>query len=303
MGRYKFIHSPRPELYDVIDDPLEKENLSGGNQATTNEYRELLESLINRYQSVDSAEASVELDMETRAKLATLGYVSLAPPQSGMPSISGVDPKDRIQAFETYHELLGKIGNRQADESSLREIESLRGAAPEMQGLKFLEAGVLEHLGRHREAIKKYETVLSESPDNRLARGNLASLLLQFGDLDRAEKELKLVLSQDPDDARARNNLAGVYKARGDKQAAIHELEGLLESKPQYASGWQNLGQLYTEVEEWQKAESALRRAVELDPQNAAAHFNLAFALNSLGKMEEAAQHLQRAAELEENAP
>jgi tetratricopeptide (TPR) repeat protein len=303
LGRYKFIHSPRPELYNVIDDPLEMENLSGGNQATANEYRELLEGLISRYQSTDSAEASVELDMETRAKLATLGYVSLAPPQSGMPSISGVDPKDRIQAFETYHELLGKIGNRLADESALREIESLRDAAPEMQGLTFLEAGVLEHLGRHQEAIEKYKTVLSESPDNRLARGNMASLLLQSGDLDRAEKELKLVLSQSPDDARARNNLAGVYKARGDRQGAIFELEGLLESKPRYASGWQNLGQLYAETEEWQKAESALRRAVELNPQNAAAHFNLAFALNALGKMDEAAQHLETAAELEGGIP
>jgi arylsulfatase A-like enzyme/Flp pilus assembly protein TadD len=303
LGRYKFINSPRPELYDVIDDPLEAQNLSGGNQATTNEYRELLEGLINRYQSADSTEALVELDMETRAKLATLGYVSLVPPQSGMPSIVGVDPKDRIQAFEKYHELLGRVGSRQADESILREIESLRESAPEMRGLTFLEAGVLEHLGRYREAIEKYETVLSESPDNRLARGNLASILLQSGDLERAEKELKLVLSQSPNDARARNNLAGVYKARGDRQAAILELEGLLESKPRYASGWLNLGQLYTEAEEWQNAEFALRRSVELDPQSAVAHFNLAFVLNALGKMDEAAQHLETAAELEGGTP
>ncbi len=303
LGRFKFIHSPRPELYDVDDDPRETENLLGRNRATANEYRELLEELISRYQSAASAEASVELDMETRAKLATLGYVSLAPPRSGISPVGGIDPKDRIQAFEKYHELLGRVANRKADESVLKGIDTLRASAPEMQGLTFLEAGVLEQLGRHQQAIEKYETVLSESPDNRLARGNLASLLLQSGELDRAEAELKLVLSQDPDDFRARNNLAGVYKARGDDRAAIRELERLVEARPRYAPGWHNLGQLYSELEEWQKAESALRRGVELDPENPLAHFNLAFALNSLGKLEEAAQQLEIAAELEGGTP
>ncbi len=303
LGRFKLIDTSRPELYDLGADSAETVNLFDRNQAMGNEYRVLLEELINRYQSAASAEASVELDMETRSKLATLGYVSLAAPRMGVPLVGGVDPKDRILAFEKYHELLGRVANRQANESVLREIETLRASAPEMQGLTFLEAGVLEQLGRHQQAIEKYETVLSESPDNRLARGNLASLLLQSGELAWAEAELKVVLDQDPDDFRARNNLAGVYKARGDKQAAIRELERLLEAKPRYASGWHNLGQLFSELEEWQKAEFALRRAVEFAPQNPLAHFNLAFALNSLGKLEEAAQQLEIAAELEEGTP
>jgi arylsulfatase A-like enzyme len=93
-GRFKVIAAPRPELYDLDRDPFEEHNVFDTEQA-------LGERMIERLREMEraaseSAPVRAEIDAETAAKLASLGYVS-RPGVSAPTDLSELpDPKDQI---------------------------------------------------------------------------------------------------------------------------------------------------------------------------------------------------------------
>ena len=92
-GRYKLIDGPRPELYDLLEDPLETNNLAGRRLAMTNAMRDRL----GEYGNTSRALATSGPSPEMRERLASLGYVSGTAPAAG--ATDAMDPKDHIQAF------------------------------------------------------------------------------------------------------------------------------------------------------------------------------------------------------------
>ena len=99
-GGLKFIEAPRPELYDLQQDPAESRNLYSERQALGDRMSQELIALERRMSATAAApKAAVEVDPDARARLAALGYVgtfvtALAPDRAGL-----ADPKDKIQLF------------------------------------------------------------------------------------------------------------------------------------------------------------------------------------------------------------
>src|SRR4051812_45721467 len=99
-GRYKYVAAPRPELYDLQQDPRESKNIYSERQALGDRMGQELAALETRMAANASAPtAAVEVDPEARERLAALGYVgtfvtALAPDRAGL-----ADPKDKIQLF------------------------------------------------------------------------------------------------------------------------------------------------------------------------------------------------------------
>ncbi|MDA2930830.1 tetratricopeptide repeat protein, partial [Acidobacteria bacterium AH-259-O06] len=297
LGGYKFIDAPRPEFYDIAEDPGEEMNLFSEKKALAKQYRKQLEKLVARYQNRDGGSVA-DLDRETTEKLAALGYVRLSRSKIRSGFGKGVDPKDRIDAFESYQQVSADIHGDLA-KNIFDQIEEIRKQVPEMRGLFFLEAMAHERLENLGEAYKGYGQALRKDPDNNLARANRASVMIRLGKRDQAEKELRVVLATDPNDYRSRNNLALLYRMKGRVQAAIAELEKVVESAPGYAAGWFNLGQFYAQVQKWEDAEFSYRKALNLDKKSALAHFNLAHVLTAMGKTVEAKRQMQIALELD----
>jgi arylsulfatase A-like enzyme len=95
-GRFKVIAAPRAELYDLDRDPFEEHNVFDTERA-------LGERMIDRLREMElSAAASAparprgEIDAETAAKLASLGYVSRPTVWSPTDLSELPDPKDQI---------------------------------------------------------------------------------------------------------------------------------------------------------------------------------------------------------------
>ena len=106
-GRYKVIDLPRPELYDLNQDPGEQANLFEDRRALADRLLQQL-SKIDAHQGAVSQPATV--DPETRARLAALGYVSSSPAAQSRPSGALPDPKDKIGVFNSLFRL--RIGRR-----------------------------------------------------------------------------------------------------------------------------------------------------------------------------------------------
>jgi arylsulfatase A-like enzyme/lipoprotein NlpI len=300
LGRWKYIDAPQPELYDLPRDRNEQNNLAASQPLLARQQRERLTAFHARYsQSSENPQhkAAFQVDTATEERLAALGYVALSRP-AGVRTAGfgeGIDPKLRIQAFEKHTEILADLADGRVSPSRLQELQRLRSSAPEMAGLDFLEAAVLEASGDPAAAERKYSDILKGDPGHRMARSQRSALLLRRGALDEAQEDLEELLSADPGDYRARNNLASIFRRRGQTEQAIAQLRRAVADHPRYFTGWYHLGLLYIEQAAWVEAEAALRRAVELRSDHGEAHLNLAMALNALGRTEEAARHLELA--------
>jgi len=300
-GGYKFIDAPRPELYDILKDPGEEVNLYSESRALGNEYKTLLEEFTGKYQALAESDAVVAVDLESRERLAALGYVGLSQRRASTSDSfgEGIDPKDRVRAFEACHKVINDLAAGAVSRNVFEEIASIRGEAPEMRGLAYLEARAHDQLGGIDLAEKKYRQALEENSENTNARYYLARILVGKQRLSEAEQQLLMVLKAAPDHYHSRNNLAGLYRSTGRIPAAVTQMEKVLDQRPGYVPGWQNLGQLYMDLTDWKKAEKAFRKVVELENDNAIAHFNLARVLRAVGRTAEADQEMDLAIRLD----
>jgi len=292
LGRYKYIGAPKPELYDVARDPAETKNLYAELRSVSQEYRAKLQDFLEKYQAGNVAVKPGPVDAETRSKLTALGYINTG---AGRSKARSIDPKDRIAAFEQYHEILNRLSERRVDPSVFEDLKKLNAAAPELDGISFLFAWAYESSGNKQEARANYQLAVDRQPDNPMARARYAGLLISLRDWGEAEKQLIEVLRRDPSDYKSRNNLAGLYQMTGRKPQALEEVRKITEMRPRYSAAWQNLGRLLGESGNWKEAEAAFGHATQLEPANAAIRLRLAQALRAQGKLEQAAREEQQA--------
>ncbi len=295
MGKYKYIEAPKPELYDLSRDPGETRNLYSKLGSTCQEYRAKLREFLARYPAASQSVKAGPVDAETRRKLTALGYINTG---GGRSKARSIDPKDRIAAFEQYHEIMNRLSGGSFNPSVFGDLEKLKASAPEIEGISYLLGWACELSGKRQEARANYRIAVERRPDNPMARARYAGVLIGLREWDEAERQLAEILRRDPSDYRSRNNLAGLYVMTGRKAQALQEVRKITQMRPRYSAAWQNLGRLLAESGNVNEAESAFRRVIQLDPTNAAAHLQLAQVLRAEGKLEAAASEEQEARRL-----
>jgi len=96
--RWKYIRAPRPELYDLIQDPGETSNVIRDEPEVARELSDSLQKLLDAAPPPEVPHA----DEETMEQLRSLGYVAAVEPGS-IPA-GGKDPKDGIESLVALFE-------------------------------------------------------------------------------------------------------------------------------------------------------------------------------------------------------
>lgn len=178
VGRHQLIVAPRPELYDLVDDPAQRHNLVESRRADTARLARLLEPHLKGHGE------PVTIDPDEARRLRALGYVS-APARAGEGPLP--DPKDRIGAVRQLDDAAALASQGRAAEA----VALLRELVDENPGLTagWLQlARALTRAGRLEEAISAHEQVLELAPtligetSAALAEANVV-----LGRLDQAE--------------------------------------------------------------------------------------------------------------------
>lgn len=159
---YKYIEAPKPELYNLRNDPGEKVNLLDKNPAEARRLREELGKLLARYRP-DAKAPAANITPQTRALLGSLGY--LAPGPGVKINGLGPDPKDRILEFQLYDRAMMFLYER-----------------------------------RHDAAIATLRQILARDQDNTLARRDVGGCYLEQHLYTQARTQLQKVLMTAPDD-------------------------------------------------------------------------------------------------------
>lgn len=103
-SRYKYIHTTRPELYDLWKDPRETENIIAERPEIAAQFETRLLATVS---GIDSSQSGgrAELSEEARLRLETLGYVGGGSEADFSLGGSKEDPKDLIEFHENWERL------------------------------------------------------------------------------------------------------------------------------------------------------------------------------------------------------
>ena len=259
----KYISSPKPELYNLTQDPKESANLAA-QQAT--------EGFAGRLAEIESGAVETQklpADAETRSRLASLGYVggggSAPTKKTERTGRNPVEVVDLFQRFERAHNLLGS-GDAKA---ALSELEALVAADPENPVFRGKLAQAWKERGELDRAVPLYRQAAEDAPDDPEAWYNLATALQQTGRTAEAREALTTAMHLDPSRPEAHNTLGIVHLAEGKPDAARQEFELAAQLDPRNAHALNNLGNVLRSLQRPAEAEAAYRRALAAAPRYA----------------------------------
>jgi len=322
-GSWKFILSPRPELYDLENDPEEKKNLIDVSADKARALKTKLEQgLLGLSSGRPAAGEPAKARPEDLEKLGSLGYVNFAPsrPGSAFP-----DPKNMIgmlrliqqaQAYEfedKYVEaeqvdlqILAGIPDSPASYINLaiaqarqkkfdRAIDTLkRGTVriPDSEillsrlGHTYLVAGKLQG------AFETMGRTLALNPRNVDALTVSAGILDIWGRKDEARAYYERALAVEPESRYLRMSYAGNLAYGGRLREAIEVYKSLIEDFPEEQAFYQYAGIAYSYLGEFEPAIRHLEQAVAIRP-TPVGFFNLAVACEKSGRLQDAIKYLR----------
>ena len=300
--RHKYIDAPRPELYDLQQDPAELNNIIGDNQAMANRLKEELRSMQARYASRSgkaSGDPSEGVDPETLQRLQSLGYVAFSSGTSGDQDDWGglADPKDKIGTYNRLNQAMreSRLGKVQNAIAILREVEKKE---PEMPLVHFSLGLEFAKLKQHLLAIDQFKQTIRYNPGSDVARFNLIRAYKSAGLSDRAIETARQLLERDPKHYAARHLMAQMLGRSGRLKEAVEQEKEVVKQRPDFVDGHNNLGAYLYSSEKYQEAADSYRKALEIAPDHFDAMVNLALTELKLGAIDRALPLTRKAVQL-----
>src|SRR5438093_8451167 len=209
-GDRHYIHAPKAELYDLIADAAEKQNLIEPERRRAFAMRASILPLIQ------ASAVPTAVSPEEAKKLAALGYLGqAAPSDAALP-----DPKDKIAVSDelrTAFTLFEKGEYPQA----LPLLQKLAAENDRMLDVWDILARTLDRMGNTDEGIEAAKHAFRLSPNTTHLALLIASMALERHRLDEAQRHAELALDVEP--GLAHDLLARVALARGDVAGAERE--------------------------------------------------------------------------------
>ncbi len=303
-GPYKYIEAPKPELYNLEEDPGETKNLYRHQGSLANSMRAELLQLIERYSVDREAAEKRQPDEETVEALRSLGYVTLA---AGVRSLdrdylSLPDPKDKIETYRRMTDTYTLVRDRRFEEA-VSVYRRILDEDPKAAFVYHPLGLALSKMGRHSEAVEAYRKAAESFPDDSLLFFNLGNSLLRLRRWEDAKAAFESVLRLDPSHFRARNNLATLWLQEGRYADSLREAETILRKHPRYEPALFNAGLAQLALGDLDDAVGRLRTAIEVDPTNAQAYQYLGQAYQKQGLAEKAREAFTKAKRLQMAKP
>ena len=322
-GAWKFIRAPRPELYDLKNDPEERKNIYNISANKAGELAEKLERELLRLSSDRKASGEPAIARTTDLeKLRSLGYLNFAPAKPGS---AFADPKEKIgllrliqqaQAYEleeqypeaerVYRKILEEIPDSPASYVNLAIAQARQNKFD--QAIETLGQGIaripdseimlvrLGHTylvtGKSQEALETMEKVLALNPQNVDALTVCAGILDATGRKDDARSYYERALAIEPESRHLRMSYAGNLASHGELREAIKIYETLIGDFPEEQAFYQYAGIAYSYLGEFDRAISLLQQAVAIRP-TPVGYFNLAVAYEKSGNLQQAVKYFK----------
>ena len=284
-GDYRFILAPRPELYDLKEDPVELKNRIDSNPEIGDRLERDLATLMESM-GVSGGEAKRPVDPESEAMLRSLGYISTShSPPAG--EAAKADPKDRIGLWSSIE--LGLTYFSQENYPAALDIFTRALAEDDYIPILYDHIGWSHvRLGQYDEAERVYRRAIAHGFDSAELRANLGLIYYRRGMFAKAEQELGIALTLDENSITSHYRLADVYRATRNSTKAVEHYRRVLEIDPGYVWASNGLGMALAMEGRNEEALAAFREVVRIEPGMAPGYLNLAIHLERMQRFPEA---------------
>ncbi|UCH95671.1 MAG: sulfatase-like hydrolase/transferase [Candidatus Aminicenantes bacterium] len=330
-GKYKYISLPEPELYDLENDPKEKNNLFRKNNRTAKEMDNKLMKWMMRLSGTTHDDARRKLTEEDKKHLKTLGYISSFSNQS--PTLKHQDPKKGVLLHNKIKDIFKTLitGDYQRTEQEInlltskypdinlpilydlkhqlysekkepeKVLDTLKEALekfPKIERFYILYAHELYHLGQIQEAETYCQKLLELNPQFTRALILLGEIREKKGNINQAVKYYEKAVTIEPRNISLKLKYAGLMMKKQDYKQALSIYDELLERKEvsQDAELLFKVALLNVRFGTLEKSEQLLKQAVRIKP-NGKYHYNYALILSRNQKIKQALINMKIALE------
>src|SRR6185295_15376912 len=218
-SRYRYIKAPHDELYDLQNDPHERENLAAERAPA----RQALRGALDRLVAGAAIHAPAGVPADARERLQALGYVGAQSEVSDAPGETLPDPKDKRRILETYRAAVDLAGEHKwtAAIGLLQQIVREDPGMADVWSQLAAFAGRADRLDLAVDAYKHYIELKPSDPNGYLGA---AAVLLKQRKLEdaRAHAELGAQIAGEP--KRESGNAAAPGRDNARSRAAAHEM-------------------------------------------------------------------------------
>ena len=258
-NRWKYIRAPKPELYDLAQDPAETTNVIASHPAEARELEAQLKAVSEGREKV----APAPMDPGTLRQLKSLGYLGGSSPQGYELTGQGTDPKDRLEVLRLLHLAVHSGAPLPQRISMLRKAIAEDPTNPTLYnnlGNLYSEAG------RQAEAMALYRDALHKGVSTAWLYSRLGSLYLRQGNKADAIASFEAAARLNPSDYESLENLAVAYREAGRIADSERVLTQILKSGEEYAPAYNELGMAAFQKGDSAAAQGYFEKAARLDP-------------------------------------
>ncbi len=285
---WKYIHTSKPELYDLKKDFREKNNLYAQYTQQGRIMQDKLDWILKTYDRSQSDSGNkMVLDEESKKRLESLGYISDSTVDDTIRfDENSSDPKKFIEVYNFIDKFLPLAATKKYDEAE-RLCNDMLAEWPGMIQVYYY-LGLLAVDQKNNQAVitnfsKYLEDIDLDSGDFSVqfkpkhqcavAHSNLGDVFQQKGQGERAVEHYKKALSYDPYMESVHSNLSVAYIQLGKHDLAINHLNKALDLDPDFTNALNNMAWLLASAEDKKikNADEAVKlaqRACELSGYN-----------------------------------
>lgn len=322
---YKYLDLPKPELYDLQQDPGERKNLISGSAVLGQKMKTSLNELTRRLGGsyIQGQRRMTDAEKNT---LASLGYITSAPAARSAGPLP--DPKDRIAGWQVFNRGSEQAAQGRTDAAAASLLQAIE-LIPDYAGSYTILANIYFKNGQGDKALALFHDALIRIPTDTTLKTEYAVLLIKMNRLDQGMSQLQELAKMDLVDKKAfvYSQMGSIAEAQGDPSQAItyyrqaHESEPdnddfarklafLLHRTNRFAEAltiYRNLEQkqpddiqlirdmaiVYAQMNDLEQARSYFTRALQRSP-DANLHYNFALLLARQGQFAEAAAMMEK---------
>ena len=305
-SQWKYVQTTRSELYDLIADPDEGNNLIKEEIKQAYLLENHLKSILDSYAQQIEDDSKIPMDEEALNRLRGLGYLGGSVNESYELDKDKDDPKDFVALSNKIVDMLVLRDKKQNEQAKILCGEILEqrpglGIIHSILGLMFKEEG------NHPQAISHFREALNDKyagkSDNVVFLCNLADTLTEQGQLSEAVSFYNEALQIDPTRAATHYQMANALEKEQKIDESIQHYCEAIKINPDYPETHYRLANVLLKQGKIDEAIEQLRQVVILKPDYAVIHYYLATNLEKAGRIQEAVREYRHTLRLSPERP
>ena len=303
---WKYIDLPRPELYNLEEDPNELNNLYGtqNHNDTAQKLQSILRGYLEERKGSNYEVANIDLDPQTLDQLRSLGYVSgKVTLDEVTKNANNADPKDKILVFRKYQRAQSAVSAERHD-LAIKLYKEIAEEEPLLPKIHLDLALAYNEAHQYDEALNEAQLAFNlepTAPDAEMLMGDIEE---EKGNINKTIQHYQSALKKSPKNIFIRSRLGEVFIKDNNFAEAEEYFKTALKFSPKHPYILNNLGYIYIKQnQDFDKGIALIRKADEFRSDDGLIKESLGSALLSKGDYVEAQVHLERAYELLGNEP